>query len=68
MEKMCIRDRYMVYRNMIDLEIPSVDQVVKVGDTMADIREGLSAKVHTVGIITAVSYTHLEPPGCNVVT
>lgn len=43
---------YMVYRNMIDLEVPSVNQVVKVGDTMADIREGLNAKVHTVGIIT----------------
>lgn len=43
---------YMIYKNMIDLAIPSVDQVVKVGDTIADIREGLNAQVHTVGIIT----------------
>lgn len=43
---------YMIYQNMIDLAIPSVDQVVKVGDTIADIREGINAKVHTVGIIT----------------
>lgn len=43
---------YMIYKNMIDLEIPSVDQVVKVGDTIADIQEGINAKVHTIGIIT----------------
>lgn len=42
---------YMIYQNMIDLEIPSIDQVIKVGDTIADIREGVNAKVHTVGII-----------------
>lgn len=42
---------YMIYRNMIDLAIPSVDLVVKVGDTIADIREGLNAKVHSVGIV-----------------
>lgn len=42
---------YMIYRNMIELAIPSVDQVVKVGDTIADIEEGVNAKVHTVGVI-----------------
>lgn len=42
---------YMIYQNMIDLAIPSVNQVVKVGDTIADIREGLNAGVHTIGII-----------------
>jgi phosphonoacetaldehyde hydrolase len=42
---------YMIYRNMIDLAVPSVDQVVKVGDTIADIKEGINAKVHTVGVI-----------------
>ncbi len=42
---------YMIYRNMIELAIPSVDQVIKVGDTLADIREGVNAKVHTLGII-----------------
>ena len=43
---------YMIYQNMIDLAVPSVDEVVKVGDTLADIREGLNAKVYSVGIIT----------------
>ncbi|MCC8154445.1 MAG: phosphonoacetaldehyde hydrolase [Tannerellaceae bacterium] len=43
---------YMVYKNMIDLGIPSIDQVVKVGDTIADIREGVNAQVWSVGIIT----------------
>lgn len=43
---------YMVYQNMIELAIPSVDQVVKVGDTIADIREGVNAKVCSIGIIT----------------
>lgn len=42
---------YMVYQNMIDLAIPSVDCVLKYGDTIADIREGVNAKVWTVGVI-----------------
>ena len=43
---------YMIYKNMIDLAIPSVDEVVKVGDTIADIKEGVNAKVWSVGLIT----------------
>lgn len=43
---------YMIYRNLIDLAIPSVDHVVKVGDTIADIREGRNAKVWSIGLIT----------------
>lgn len=43
---------YMIYKNMIDLAIPSVDNVVKVGDTIADIKEGINAKVWSIGIIT----------------
>lgn len=43
---------YMIYRNMIDLAIPSADEVVKVGDTIADIKEGINAKVWSVGVIT----------------
>ena len=42
---------YMVYQNMINLAIPSVDSVVKVGDTMADIAEGIHSKAWTVGVI-----------------
>lgn len=44
---------YMIYKNMIDLAIPSVEQVVKVGDTIADIKEGVNAKVWSIGLITA---------------
>lgn len=43
---------YMIYRNMIDLAVPSVEQVVKVGDTLADIREGRNAQVWSIGVIT----------------
>ena len=42
---------YMVYRNMIDLAIPSTDSVLKYGDTIADIREGVNANVWTVGVV-----------------
>ena len=42
---------YMIYQNMIDLAIPSVDHVVKCGDTIADIKEGVNAMVKSVGII-----------------
>lgn len=43
---------YMIYQNMIDLAIASVDNVVKVGDTIADIKEGVNAKVWSIGLIT----------------
>lgn len=42
---------YMIYRNMIDLAVPSVQSVVKYGDTIADIKEGVNAGVWTVGVI-----------------
>lgn len=42
---------YMIYQNMIDLAIPSTDCVLKYGDTIADIKEGVNAKVWTVGVI-----------------
>ena len=42
---------YMIYKNMTELAVPSVDCVVKVGDTIADIKEGVNAGVWTVGVI-----------------
>ncbi len=42
---------YMIFENMTKLSVPSLDSVVKVGDTIADIREGVSAKVCSVGVI-----------------
>lgn len=41
----------MIYQNMIDLAIPSVQSVIKYGDTIADIKEGVNAGVWTVGVI-----------------
>lgn len=42
---------YMIYQNMIDMAIPSIDSVLKFGDTIADIREGVNAKAWTVGVV-----------------
>lgn len=46
---------YMVFKNMQALGIQSVDQVMKVGDTVSDIREGKNAGVYTVGVIEGSS-------------
>lgn len=42
---------YMIYKNMCDLAIPSRYSVVKYGDTLSDIREGVNAGVWSVGVI-----------------
>lgn len=42
---------FMIYKNMIDLAIPSVESVIKYGDTIADIKEGVNAGVWTIGVI-----------------
>ncbi|MGL4534563.1 MAG: phosphonoacetaldehyde hydrolase [Fusobacteriaceae bacterium] len=42
---------YMIFRNMIALEIPDRKSIIKVGDTVADILEGKEAGVWTVGIL-----------------
>ncbi len=41
---------WMVYQNMMNLNVFPVEAVVKVGDTLADIEEGLNAGVWTVGL------------------
>ncbi|MDR0436851.1 MAG: phosphonoacetaldehyde hydrolase [Bacteroidales bacterium] len=42
---------FMIYRNMIDLNVQDTDCIVKVGDTIEDIREGLNAKVWSIGVV-----------------
>ena len=42
---------YMIFENLTKLAVSSLDAVVKVGDTIADIREGVNAKVYSVGVI-----------------
>jgi len=46
---------YMIFENMKALHIKQVNHVVKVGDTLVDIEEGLSAGVWTIGIIIGSS-------------
>lgn len=46
---------YMMFRNMEALGIQSVRDVVKVGDTVSDIKEGKNAGVYTVGVIEGSS-------------
>ena len=42
---------YMIFENLTKLAVPCLDTVVKVGDTIADIKEGVNAKVWSVGVI-----------------
>lgn len=46
---------YMIYQVMINLSVASTSEVVKVGDTIADIREGVNAGVWSVGVILGSS-------------
>ena len=52
---------YMIYRNMIDLAVPSVKSVIKYGDTIADIKEGVNAGVWTIGVILGSNEMGLTP-------
>lgn len=45
----------MIFRNMEALKISSTANVIKVGDTISDIREGKNAGVFTVGIVEGSS-------------
>ncbi len=46
---------YMIYHNMLTLKEEDTDCVVKIGDTISDIKEGRNAKVWTVGILKGSS-------------
>ena len=43
---------YMIYQNMCRLAVPCPQSVLKFGDTIADIREGVNAGAWSVGVIT----------------
>lgn len=51
---------YMIFRNIETLGIHSVANVIKVGDTVSDIKEGISAGVITVGVIEGSSVMGLS--------
>lgn len=46
---------FMIFKNMETLKISSVQSVIKVGDTVSDIKEGKNAGVYTVGILEGSS-------------
>ena len=46
---------YMIFANMKALGVSSVKNVVKVGDTISDIKEGVNAGVWTVGVVEGSS-------------
>lgn len=51
---------YMIFANMQMLDLSSVKNVVKVGDTISDIREGVQAGVWTVGVVEGSSQLGLS--------
>lgn len=54
---------YMIFRNLEKLGVSSVSAAIKVGDTVADIKEGKNAGMISVGIIegsSVMGYTEAE--------
>lgn len=51
---------YMIFKNMEQLKVTSVDKVIKVGDTISDIKEGKNAGVFTIGILEGSSLVGLS--------
>lgn len=46
---------WMIYQNAININVFPMNHIIKVGDTISDIKEGLNAGVWTVGIIKGSS-------------
>ena len=51
---------YMIFENLKALEVSSVKNAVKVGDTVSDIQEGISAGVWSVGVVEGSSVLGLS--------
>ncbi len=51
---------YMIFKNLQELKVSSVENVIKVGDTVSDIKEGLAAGVITVGVMEGSSIMALS--------
>ena len=51
---------YMIFENLKALEVSSVKNAVKVGDTVSDIQEGTSAGVRSVGVVEGSSVLGLS--------
>lgn len=51
---------YMIFKNLQTLKVSDVKNVVKVGDTISDIAEGIAAGVITVGVVEGSSIMALS--------
>lgn len=59
---------FMIFKNLEYLKISSVSKVLKVGDTISDIKEGKNAGVQTVGIIEGSSEMALSEQEYNALS
>lgn len=50
---------YMLYENMKHFEVSSIKSVVKVGDTVADIKEGKNAGAWSIGVVEGSSIVNM---------
>lgn len=51
---------YMIFKNLETLGVSSVNRVIKVGDTVSDIKEGKAAGMRSVGIVEGSSVMGLS--------
>lgn len=59
---------YMIYRNMEALDIQDARRVIKVGDTVSDIREGKNAGVFSAGVVVGSSEMGLTEAEYNLLS
>ncbi len=59
---------YMIFENLKRLNVTSVKNVIKIGDTVSDIKEGVNAGVITVGVIEGSSDLGLSEEEYNSLT
>ena len=59
---------YMIYENMRHFKTKSVAEVVKVGDTISDIEEGINAGIYSVAIVVGSSEMGLSLDEYEVLT
>lgn len=59
---------YMIFKNMQELKLQDVSKIMKVGDTVSDIKEGKNAGVVSVGIIEGSSAMGLKEDEYNKLT
>ncbi len=59
---------YMIFKNMMELKLSDVKRVVKVGDTVSDIKEGKAAGVWSVGVIDGSSVMGLNEEQFNALS